>query len=74
MSDQSGPAFPTRRERDGLFLVWTQDGMSLRDYFAAQALIAITASDHVDGQGDPERHAALAYKYADAMLEERSKP
>lgn len=48
-------------------------GVSLRDYFAGQALLAVTVGDHVDGEGDPERHAALAYKYADAMLKERVK-
>jgi len=45
--------------------------MSLRDYFAAQALRCVTAGDHVDGQGDANRHAALAYEYADAMLRAR---
>ena len=47
------------------------EGMKLRDYFAAKALIAMTANDHVDGNGDPERHAAAAYRYADAMIAAR---
>jgi hypothetical protein len=64
-----GPAFP-RQETDD----YAGDvGMSLRDWFAGQALKSVTEGDHVNGVGDPERHAALAYKYADAMLRERAK-
>lgn len=77
--DTSGPAFPVFRNH----AMWSdtkggyvdkylpEGGMSLRDYFAGQALIAITQVDHVDGMGDPERHAARAYEYADALLKAR---
>ena len=44
-----------------------QDGMDLRDYFAANALQGILACDYsVD-----EEPAVLAYKYADEMMKAR---
>lgn len=47
-------------------------GMSLRDYFAGQALIAIATHKTSDTLG--WEHAAFcAYLAADAMLEQRSK-
>ena len=54
-------------------------GMSLRDYFAAQALPSVIAVYvAANGNGCAADHAlrnvpALAYKYADAMLAERQK-
>lgn len=76
MSDPfSDPAFPTLEEHtdDG---VLHYEGMSLRDYFAGQALAGqlVTspealsgASDHM-GMARPEMIAVLAYNIADAML------
>lgn len=55
-----GAAFPTYK--DSLYL-----GMSLRDYFAAQAMMGIQA--RVNWSVDDV--AAIAYKQADAMLEAR---
>jgi hypothetical protein len=50
-------------------------GMSLRDWFAGQALAGFTSCD--DGDGDVLMGAAdtakAAYNYADAMLAEREK-
>lgn len=43
-------------------------GMSLRDWFAGQALVGFA---HSDPWGDPSRQAFLAYQKADAFLEER---
>jgi hypothetical protein len=62
--DDGGPAFPTL---NGLKY---NDGMSLRDYFAGQALAGIWASPHTTGSTDDI--AKLAYKSADAMLEART--
>lgn len=42
-------------------------GISIRDYFAAQALTAL-----VHSEASTDRIAQLAYQYADAMLAERS--
>jgi len=56
---------------------YTQKGMTLRDYFAGQALIGIVASgsfqDLTDSGDDSPREtiATYAYEYADAMLSER---
>lgn len=60
-----GPAFPSPQCGD-----WSPEyGMSLRDWFAGQALAGMMASD--DGS-TPENVAAEAYEIADAMLAARS--
>lgn len=72
-----GPAFPDDR---------SQVGMSLRDWFAGQALQGLLARDlqpnsldnaHVNHayvrRIDPETSARTAFKIADAMLAERAK-
>lgn len=68
--EDGGPAFAAgaANEHTG----WTQEGMSLRDYFAASAIPAIIercGSDH----RQPHEHitdyfARKAYEVADAML------
>ena len=66
--NDGGPAFP----RDG----WApEDGMSLRDYFAGQALAGLCANMQVDRfiEMSVGHMAGLSYMYADAMLRERSK-
>ena len=45
--------------------------MSLRDYFAAQALVGILAMPH--SQWPPEGTARRCYVIADAMLTERDR-
>lgn len=64
MSEKDGgSAFPL--EVDG----WAHHGMTLRDYFAAQAVSNI----NVDlSNSSPAGVAALVYEIADAMLKERS--
>ena len=47
-----------------------RSGMSLRDYFAGQALTGLLA--HASGE-DPGKSPSMAYKLADAMLAEREK-
>lgn len=52
------------------------DGMSLRDYFAASAMQGLIASEAFHGplyQQQPSMAASFAYEVADAMLSERSK-
>ncbi len=58
-------AFPVCNEAN----VNNQEGMTLRDYFAGQALIeeALIAARTVD------ETAAFCYRVADAMLKERAK-
>lgn len=59
------PAFP---RADG---GWSpsHDGMTLRDWFAGQAL-----ANHKTLEWKPEHAAKQAYAYADAMLAERERP
>lgn len=81
--DDGGPAFPqVVAEIQGIATNSSEfalGGMSLRDYFAGQALSSfITAYLAVNGNGCAADHAlrnvpALAFKYADAMLKERAK-
>jgi hypothetical protein len=64
--NNGGAAFPRGNAHCAL-----QDGMSLRDYFAAQAL-----AGYVDEEGNPYNESEIAewcYKVADAMLAERSR-
>lgn len=49
------------------------DGMTLRDYFAAKAMQAYVASDYEGAAGHDTKAAEWAYSLADAMLAERAK-
>ncbi|PRG91317.1 hypothetical protein C6V04_17575 [Burkholderia multivorans] len=69
-----GPAFPIAdpfalRPRDETELERIASGMTLRDYFAGQALIA-TFLNGFAGPNEDDR-AALCYRMADAMLRAR---
>lgn len=70
-----GPAFPASSwTKDGDFIGDNQ-GMTLRDYFAAKALQGMIAGD-IGSMTEPEDAttvAQAAYFVADAMLKERSK-
>ena len=73
MSDDKygGPAFP----RASSNYAQPQDGMSLRDWFAGQALAGIMANSKLmivldEKKQDP---AFCAYQMADFMLSERNK-
>lgn len=50
-----------------------QDGMTLRDYFAAAAMQGAIASTHGQGRHMADEYAESAYAIADAMLAERAK-
>lgn len=71
MSKQDGgPAFPARHR----YHIGRQEGMTLRDYFAGQALAAVytrcDASPHAEVR-TAEAVAKCAYNVADAMLAAR---
>lgn len=70
-----GPAFPLRYEYDGVPSVCP--GMSLRDWFAGQALMSLPrlcAHDTLLNGITFEQHIArCAYQIADAMIEAREK-
>ena len=61
-------AFP--RQEDSKY--YAELGMTLRDWFAGQYLMGITADSKAYGIAR-EKVAELAYKMADAMLKERMK-
>ena len=64
-NNTGGPAFPAPA---GRLTPITDQGMTLRDYFAAKAIIAY----HSDGKfSDSEDVASWCYRLADAMLEAR---
>lgn len=81
-----GPAFPHDEALnfETSTIVAASTGMSLRDYFAAQALVALFASEanprvgrdvqpYNSSQDHRDYVAAEAYALADAMLVERAK-
>ena len=81
-SDDGGPAFPCPEVRDaqGNGITEGASGMSLRDYFAGQALTTILG--HAAGLNDLHRKtgedtskiaSVMAYAAADAMLAARNK-
>lgn len=65
-SENGGPAFPTRPDQYHV----AGQGMTLRDWFAGQALAGIIAQPNLEGW-DPSITAEWAYELADAMLEAR---
>jgi hypothetical protein len=83
--NDGGPAFPRPAfttelgnvSHDTLseagFTSTQQSGMSLRDWFAGQALVGYyTICGHIgEGIGSYDNAAILAYRQADAMLAER---
>jgi len=86
MKREGGAAFPRPAGWNGLNSIdehsgnEAEDGMSLRDYFAAQAIVECirVAADQTPGD-DPvltelfDKAAAYAYYAADAMLKARAK-
>lgn len=79
--NDGGPAFPmagSTREWDDVKKQWKpQDGMTLRDWFAGQALghVAVySLSNEWSSRGGPEwrnEAAREAYRFADAMIAAR---
>jgi hypothetical protein len=74
-TETGGPAFPTVTSREELSAEGyrtihdRENGMTLRDWFAGQALAGMFSRDTYDpGQATDEQRAALAYRQADAML------
>ena len=62
-----GPAFPITSTED----TYGQEGMTLRDYFAAKAMqnLIFTWKEY---ECEASHIANFAYEFADAMIEERS--
>lgn len=66
--NDGGPAFPITIDLGQS--VEFHKGVSVRDYFAGQAVIGLVARP---GFVDADYTASFAYKVADAMLKERQK-
>ena len=74
VSDSSDPDFGTIADGGRAFPCWSDrnnQGMSLRDYFAAKAMAALLTNR--DLNMPVEQFADTAYRFADAMLAERAK-
>ncbi|HZW19501.1 MAG TPA: hypothetical protein VFF71_11905 [Luteimonas sp.] len=78
--NDGGPAFPQSVHRSDRGMEWveSEDGMTLRDYFAAKAMASMigtsAAPTYVGGLEGAESYCAVAaYKMADAMLVARNK-
>lgn len=76
--NDGGPAFPVaENHKVAADIPWTC-GMTLRDYFAGQALVGCfnfwAQVQRMSTIGDPDQKAItqLAYEYADAMLAARA--
>ncbi len=67
--NDGGPAFPFEIVylEDGEEITEYYNGMSLRDYFAAKALVALIETNYEDYTG----LSCSAYQIADAMLKAR---
>jgi hypothetical protein len=61
------PAFPTTQYANGISPTGHDNGMTLRDYFAAKAL----ANAYTQHDGNPDKVAEWAYAVADAMMKAR---
>ena len=75
--DNGGPAFPSMHSIDGNWSTKPDPdftGMSLRDWFAGQALAGMVAFSGTAGAAyGPYEIAGRSYEVADAMLAERAK-
>ena len=72
-----GPAFPRPISVSSIGdTSWDQDGMSLRDYFAGQAMVGIVGNfeEAADAAAKADAVAEDAYILADAMLKARNAP
>lgn len=77
MSDKSNPAFPFEEKNSDGTHYHSYRGMTLRDYFAAQALPSIiikcVSDEQTVGETFEQMLARKSYSVADEMLKERSK-
>jgi hypothetical protein len=68
-----GQAFPLNVTPQDLYWGKYVSGMTLRDYFAGQALVGLIMRVPADEQVSASRLTVQAYGISDLMLQERSK-
>jgi hypothetical protein len=66
--NDGGPAFPVPNDAN----TNGQEGMTLRDWFAGQALVGKLAAASIREDGYHSKYAAECYTIADAMLAARN--
>lgn len=73
--DTGGPAFPSEQHetQNGEWNQSYAQGMTMRDYFAAKAMVSILDQKDAHDGRECESAAWMAYRMADAMLREREK-
>jgi len=73
--NDDGQAFPSEQHQnqDGTWNQTYDSGMSLRDYYAGQALMALLSQPCEEYSFSMPACAKDCYAYADYMLKERSK-
>ena len=73
MTTYNPPAFPTERigVESGEVLTYQEEGMTLRDYFAAKAMQGMLSACTGWSEAGIERLAKCSYMTADQMLKER---
>lgn len=70
MNPDNPPAFPHNEQNDDGSHHYTHPGMTLRDWFAGQALAGRMINGFASGA---DIHARVSYELADAMLAERQR-
>ena len=71
--NDGGPAFPrTGWTATNQETMWPEDGMSLRDYLAGQAIAGMCANPAL-ASSSVDNWARVAYQISDALIAEREK-
>lgn len=75
MNDNSGPAFPSKRQQDPYRNAQVLDpaGLTKRELFAAMAMQGMLSSWPADSKFYPEHTAQRAIEFADALIAELAK-
>ena len=67
-TNTGGPAFPNKSNAGD---IWSDKGMTLRDYFAASFIASGVVFKNLSSGSTTDEVAAQAYALADAMLKAR---
>lgn len=70
LKNNDGPAFPQHKNGVGGQTIASEGGMTLRDYFAGQALVAVLLRGIEEGEA-AEDVTEACYGVADAMIAAR---